>query len=198
MSDYYTEQWKKFKGLLKKGQAKKSLQVLNELVDNKFDYAMLEIGNIYESGIGDVEQDLKKALQWYEKALNSDLESEAEPLLRMARIYLYGPLNIEKDYDLAIKLYSSDCLSSSPVALLNLGLIYENGWGVDINFDRALEYYKTSAKEGNLYARVYSARVWRKNKNYLKAILIRLMASIFTLIEIVSDPDNFKEKTRRI
>lgn len=45
------------------------------------------------------------------------------------------------DYEQVYKIYSEEKICNSPVALTNLGYLYENGYGVQQNFDKATELY---------------------------------------------------------
>ncbi|MDJ0808278.1 MAG: tetratricopeptide repeat protein [Gammaproteobacteria bacterium] len=184
-----------FKRYLADGKGMQAIENLNELVNDGIDSAILEIGNIYESGIANVDQDLDKAISYYEDAYNKT--SDPEALLRLARIYLYARGGNESNYHEAMKIYGSESLSNDSTAILNLGHIYENGLGVGIDFNKASELYKRSAKLGSIFARIYLARLlWKKNK-YIRSVITRLTASLVALIELFHDQENYSKKIRR-
>lgn len=83
--------------------------------------AMLKLGEKYRNGI-DVPPDDLKAAEWYQKAaaLNDSIGAQE-----------------------AIALYTRN---PSPIAMRNLGIMYENGQGVDIDLRQATVYYHEAAR----------------------------------------------------
>ena len=72
-----------------------------------------------------------------------DLLSENDLLARADSFYNIG------DYYEVINIYKDDRLSINPIALNNLGFIYENGLGVDANISVAKKYFSQAAKLNN-------------------------------------------------
>ena len=62
---------------------------------------MLQLGKCYDNGRG-VEEDYKKATQWFEKAAE---KGNAQAMLQLGECYDIGR-GVEKDYKKAIVLYS--------------------------------------------------------------------------------------------
>lgn len=72
-----------------------------------------------------------------------DLLSENDLLARADSFYNIG------DYYEVINIYKDDRLSINPIALNNLGFIYENGLGVDASISIAKKYFNQAAKLNN-------------------------------------------------
>jgi len=186
--------WEECKVLIQSKRAKEALDYLYFLADEGIDYAMLEIGNIFESGIGDVDQDIPAALHWYERAFEATEDPEA--VLRIARIYMFGP-EAKRDYQKARDLYSLDLISDNAIALLNLGLMHDKGWGADENIETAISYYKKAIDKESIFANVYLAQLYWRKKCYLRAIVTRIKASIITIVGLFVDGAKYSEKIRR-
>lgn len=188
------KKWEECKVLIRNGRASEALDHLYLIANEGIDYAMLEIGNIFESGIGDVDQDFISALDWYGRVFEAT--SDPEAVLRMARIYMYGSEDV-RDYRKARSFYSLDVMSKNPIALLNLGLMYEKGWGTEEDMGRAIGYYKNAIDKGSVFARIYLARVYWAKKHYWLAVITRLKASVQAIAGLFRDGEKFSDKIRR-
>ena len=81
-------------------------------------------------------------------------------------IILYQVYLFFKDYKEAIKYYGVCAISAeqeNTAAWYNLGCIYENGSGVDINYLQALNYYKLSADKDNKDAQYNLKQLLKKS-----------------------------------
>ena len=56
------------------------------------------------------------------------------------------------DFDTALKEWKPLAESGNSVAQFNLGLIYDNGWGVPQDYKEAVKWYRLAAKQGNAWA----------------------------------------------
>ena len=54
-----------------------------------------------------------------------------------------------QDYDKAFEWYAKAADQGLDVAQLNIGGLYENGYGVPQDYDTAFEWYKKAADQGN-------------------------------------------------
>lgn len=54
-----------------------------------------------------------------------------------------------QDYDKAFEWYTKAADQGLDVAQLNIGDLYENGYGVPQDYDKAFEWYKKAAEQGN-------------------------------------------------
>ncbi|WP_016955256.1 tetratricopeptide repeat protein [Catenovulum agarivorans] len=66
------------------------------------------------------------------------------------------------DYQEAAYWYSQAAVQGVPIALNNLGDLYENGQGVKKDYQRALELYEASVKAGGFYGYISLAQVYRR------------------------------------
>jgi len=56
--------------------------------------------------------------------------------------------HVQKDYVLARQLYEKAAAASEPGAMTNLGVLYQNGWGVAQDYARARQWFEKSAAAG--------------------------------------------------
>lgn len=79
-----------------------------------------------------------------------------------------------KDYELATKLYEMAAQNGSLNALNNIGFLYLNGLGVEINIDRAEEYWIIASEKGDDKSQMNLVNLYQSNQygklNYSKAI----------------------------
>lgn len=99
--------------------------------------ALMTLASYYEEGIN-VEQDDKKAFEYYEKAAlqGNDVACNCVGLL-----YQDG-IGVEKDYVKAAKYFMMAIQYGNISANNNLGYLYLNGYGVEKNYNKAYEIFK--------------------------------------------------------
>jgi TPR repeat protein len=115
-----------------------------------FGLAELNVAQMYEKGIG-VKQDTAEARKRYRKLADN---GDGEARWRAARLALGA-----NDYDEALKLFNRSIRDDDYRAILDVGLMYEQGRGVKKDMSRAVELYErvgersywASAKLGTLY-----------------------------------------------
>ena len=83
------------------GEYIRAFQILNPIAERGNAEAQCIIGNIYHLGLG-VEQNLTKAIHWYQKSSDRGYGVAS---INLAGILTVGGNGIIKDLDLAIKLY---------------------------------------------------------------------------------------------
>lgn len=94
--------------------------------------AQLELGWLYQYGEG-VEKDIRKALEWYEKAAK---QGSSQAQVNIAVIYDEG-VDVPENNELAIEWYKKAAGQGHDTALLNLGVNYWKGEGVEQNYEEA-------------------------------------------------------------
>ena len=121
-------------------------------VENGSDLARLELGNLYENGMG-VYPDLVKAISLYDEAMaNGCLEAYCFE----GNFYISGYLNYEDGAEDAFRyLEKSTASNVKEVAgdsYIDLGYLYENGvFGVEKDTSKALECYEKAMKVNPFY-----------------------------------------------
>lgn len=88
-----------------------------------------------------------EAASWLEKAASkSDIVANYAAVL-LGDMYVNGQLG-ESDYSKAIGLYKQAANNEYGLAMLRLGMIYENGWyDIEINLEEALKWYQLAADQ---------------------------------------------------
>jgi uncharacterized protein len=93
-----------------------------------------------------VEEDMKKAMKYYEEA--AELGS-AQALFNLAGIYEEGEENVEQDFEKARKYYQEAINLGDSDALNGLGLMYQNGYFGKPDYQKASELFELSMKKEN-------------------------------------------------
>ncbi|KAK8840254.1 hypothetical protein M9Y10_031199 [Tritrichomonas musculus] len=126
--------------------------------------AFFELGKMYECGRGGP-KDFKLSEKCFDEYIRMKGESKS---LRVGNLYKNGLdtfdsnySNAKKYYNRALKYYETLAKENDPKAFYHLGLIYENGQGVQINSNKAQEFLihycqltndiKTYYRVGELY-----------------------------------------------
>ena len=101
------------------------------------------MGDIYYDGEV-VEKDLVTAVKWYKKAANNN---NMYGQYKLGHCYLFKE-GIAQNSQQAIywleRAANQNCASAQKL----LGECYENGWGVDIDIEKANEYYTLAQSNG--------------------------------------------------
>lgn len=133
--------------------------------------AMYSLGYIYENGEG-MDPNIGEAMKWYQKAsqkgntdalvalgviyLNGDQYEEAENCLKIAAekentggMDMLGYFYFTRErYKEALPWLKKAAEKELPTALYHLGEMYENGYEVEENTEKAIAYYKRAAAQG--------------------------------------------------
>lgn len=164
--------------LCNKGKLSVALICLVKLIDEGCDEAYYYAGRVYEEGGNGVEQDLAKAIFYYEKSVKE--YGSVEGSLALGRLYYFG-IGVAQDYHKAIELLTliADETNNGRghgVAQMMLGQMYAFGHGVQQNLATAREYFQRAADQGYIYPlSALSTLEWRSG-NYLKSFGFRIKA----------------------
>ncbi|EWH08455.1 Sel1 domain-containing protein [Catenovulum agarivorans DS-2] len=74
----------------------------------------------------------------------------------------YHFISEQTDYQEAAYWYGQAAVQGVPIALNNLGDLYENGQGVEQNYQRAIDLYEASVQAGGVYGNISLAHVYRR------------------------------------
>lgn len=102
-----------------------------------------DIGTIYEYAIG-VARNAEAAIYWFKEAIKQGDSLYAPTSL--GDIYRRGLDKIESDLSLALDAYRQ---STDPYSWYRIGQSYEEGWTIEPDMDKAMEYYHKAASFGH-------------------------------------------------
>lgn len=123
-----------------------ALSLLRPAADRGAAKAQNLLGTCYYEGKGvNVEKNISKALYWCENAIKQDYEPAN---YTMGLIYGLA----QKDYVNAAKYYRKAAESGNSDAMVNLGTLYERGYGVPMDYEKAYALYFKAAQDNNYYA----------------------------------------------
>jgi len=102
------------------------------------------VGVVFENGYFNQEKDVKKAIYWYNKAIDNN-NGLAEN--NMGSLYAHGN-GVKQDYKKAYEYYESAMKKNIPESINSIGFMYFNGFYFRQDYKKACEYYKKSADLG--------------------------------------------------
>ena len=108
------------------GNYAKAIEWYRKSAEQGYCYAQKDIGRMYEEGLG-VSRDYAKAAEWFRKSAEQ------------------GNAN-------AVEWYRKSAEQGDADTQNNLGIMYENGKGVSLDYAKAMEWYRKSAEQGNAAA----------------------------------------------
>ncbi len=118
-------------------EAIKYFEAAYNLGNNKAAY---ELGCMYDSGNPSLQQDTQKALEYYEYAKE---HGNLDAINVLGRNYYNS-----KEYELAYQYFREGYVLQLKLPTNNLGLLYENGFGVEKDLVKACKYYIKSYELG--------------------------------------------------
>lgn len=127
----------------------KSFNRLSEMAEQGISEAQLAIADVYAQGRKAVSQNWKNALLWYEKAAQ---QGNAQEQNALANYYIKDIP--EQNYALAAEWYTKAAEQGLAEAQKNLGLLYQNGQGVEKNLPEAIKWVKKAADQGDFSAAI--------------------------------------------
>lgn len=113
--------------------------------DEYYGQAMNAIGKLYQDGLG-VEQNYEKAKEYFNLAVKRGC---SEAFNSMGDMYKYG-YGVEIDYYKAFELYTNAAEEAFDTGgQFNLGMMYIEGKGTEVNYERALYWFERAHTFGN-------------------------------------------------
>ena len=107
--------------------------------------AQYNLGFSYSKGQNGVEQDLKRAAEFYQQAAQLGL---AEATYNLGTFYDEGK-GVERNLTKAVELYQQAAQLGHAGAIYNLGVSYSEGSGVQQDLTKAVELYQQAAQLGH-------------------------------------------------
>ncbi len=121
--------------------------------------ALKFLGDIYLNGYeeNNIEPNLNKAIEYYEKAADKGME---ETLLDLGYIYCSGRY-MEPDYKKGFVYYERAAALGNTTALGNIGMAYCQGFGVKKDAKKGFEYFMKAAEGGHPLAMQQVSEMYR-------------------------------------
>jgi len=188
-----------YHGIILDQNQKKGIELFKSIADRHLP-AILNLGSIY------MKKNIKKSIKYYEigaakgcmmsiyklieiysqeetqdhgKMLDyCNIAIEKNNLIVMCNLgQLYETGKMFHSYEKAFELYQKCYENGGIYGGYLLGRLYENGKGVNIDIDSAINYYSEASSKGIMEATIALAKVYENQKNYKKAIGLYKMAS---------------------
>ncbi|CAB4415373.1 unnamed protein product [Rhizophagus irregularis] len=143
------------------------------------------LGYFYENDLG-VQKDLEKAFYWYQRSaengnklahynlisyylngrnIDEKLVKQENDKMQYILGYFY---EIKKDSEKSFYWYLKSAENGNKFAQYNLGLYYQNGWGIEKDEIKAFIWYEKSAKQDNSDAQNYLGFLYKNGINIQK------------------------------
>lgn len=119
----------------------KALEWFRKAAEGRDGYSQYHIAKCYDEGIGGVAQDFAQSRSWAEKAVQNGYNN-AKYYVGKGYYYGYG---VKQNYSIAFRNLSD---IKNADAYMLLGRMYEEGLGVDMNYEKAVEYYQKAKDMG--------------------------------------------------
>lgn len=136
--------------------SKESIRYLQKAVDQNYDMAQSLMAFLYNEGQV-LPKDKKKALTLYQKA--SD-QNNISANLNLGVMYYTGD-GVDTNYEKALEYFKKVPVESKPIVSRYLGEIYLNNAALR-DYDKAINYYKLSARQGDLSSFFTLGEIYRK------------------------------------
>jgi len=106
------------------------------------------LARAYKRGEG-VNRDIKKSIFWYMKALQSEDKDEMSgAAYSLGTIYKYDSPEVYNSFDKAVSFFNIAIEEGNEGACYELALMYLEGHGVEVNYLKAIELFKTAHNKG--------------------------------------------------
>ncbi len=128
------------------------------------DYGKL-IGNFAVGKIHENDDNLEKALKLYSAGVNGANLFECE--LGIARIYFY-----QEKLEESFNAYKALLPYKHHIAYSAVGLFYKNGYVVEQDYDKALEYFYKSIEAGNVQIHFKIIKIYLRRFKFLSALVL--------------------------
>ncbi|MDD5328276.1 MAG: hypothetical protein PHY02_10780, partial [Phycisphaerae bacterium] len=100
--------------------------------------------SMYKLGGAYLDNDIKEAIQWFEKAVDA---GNADAMFELGLMY-YSGTYVKKDYSKAFEYFLESANAGNEIAMYNVGSLYYEGNGVETDTAKAVAWYEKSAQNG--------------------------------------------------
>ena len=153
----------------------KALKWYHWAADRGSCWAQHVLGDIYDRGDLNLEQDYAEAMKWYLIASKNDttVGCSAWVRQRIGFMYYYG-LGVTKDVEEAVNWYWRAALGGWTPSQLQLGVMLRDGKDVRRNYSESVQLFRMAAEDGDPNGKNYLGEMYEQGKgvlqNYLEAV----------------------------
>jgi uncharacterized protein len=138
-----------FDGLLNPEQIQLVYDLQNSELTKNNGYSLYNVGLIYERGLGNVKQDYKVAVEYYEKALEEDVYDAYCNIGNILALGLGEKQGIPKDIAKGLELLAKGAEFGSRESAFTVGSLYGMGEFIPKNNSKAVYFLSLAAKLGH-------------------------------------------------
>jgi TPR repeat protein len=102
----------------------------------------------------------KAAADWQKKNALDMLDVSTDLIVQLSKKHKFE----KDDYAKALAIFRKGAEQENSMSMANLGLLYENGWGVDQDAQVALSWYEKSAALGNNVGMKFAGDIYRRGR----------------------------------
>lgn len=150
-----------------RGDHQGAIFLMKSLVNKGYWNFLAVIGEMYETGGGNLESNPEEAINWYRKSLFECDDPKAH--LGMGRAYYFGKGCIEKDFDKAFFHFQKAYIAKHPEGGLYLGIMAFNGSLGERDIGKAREYFQIAVENEYCLAFLYLAGIESSSRHYIRA-----------------------------
>lgn len=160
------------------------------LSESGCDEALSFVGDLYFHGGQGVAQNVERAKEFYEAAIEAN--GSVAAYLGLIKMYFNG-LGVEQDYCQAYELCGFLVKEiDHPYAHFYLGRMYMNGLCVDVDFSRARNHFETSWSHGYVFALTELGFLDKKSGHLLRSLFYRIKAAAVAYFIAVKNPKDHR------
>src|SRR4051812_19213256 len=119
--------WEKAEAAAEKGDNVGVIYLLKSLAEKGVWQTLARIGELYETGGGNLERNLDEAVKWYRRSVFECDDPVAH--LGLGRIYFEAAAGVEQDYEKAVHHFQKAYINKLPSAGIYLGIMFYFGMG---------------------------------------------------------------------
>lgn len=128
---------------------KQAMELFQKASANGNSAADMRLATAYETG-RDVPKNGKLAIKYYEKAAEAGV---IKAQLKLGQLLRDGFDNVQHDYAASLAWFRKAADAKDPEGEYQIGVAYEQGYGVPVSTDEAIKWYKIAANQGSVNAK---------------------------------------------
>ncbi len=119
-----------------------------------------KLGYIYEFGIDSVSIDSKKAVHWYNKAVE---QNDTTAMRFLGKMYKFG-IGVEEDIDKSRELFIKSAEAGNTTSQILLGIMHDVGDTVPKSDFEAVKWFRKAAEQGNVEGQYFLGVMYELGK----------------------------------